>query len=325
MSVTMEDVARAAGVSRALVSLTYRGVGRVSEQTRERILAVGSQLGYRPNLVAARLASRSGNTIGVILLDLHNDLYADVYDGLRSVLDASGKHVVLAVSRADGSRDEQALETLLQSRVDVIISAGLLLPDRAVHRIADTVPIVSVGRDIPGLDSLGTDDFLGAELATKHLIHLGHRDIAFLANPQTDGYRSRLQGYEATMRSAGLTPRAVPSAHSRADAAADAAALLDGAAAPTAVFAHNDQAALGVLDAMALRGLTPDDVSVIGYDNSSISSAPGTALTTVDVHATRIGRASAEVALHRLEHPAAERTVRSWDPTLVVRSTTRPR
>ncbi|WP_211298980.1 LacI family DNA-binding transcriptional regulator [Kineococcus rhizosphaerae] len=324
MSVTMEDVARAAGVSRALVSLTYRGVGRVSEQTRQRILAVGSQLGYRPNMVAARLASRAANTIGVVLLDLHNDLYADVYDGLRSVVDATGKHIVLAVSRADGSGDQQALETLLQSRVDVVIAAGLLIPDRAVHRVAESVPIVSVGRDIPGVDSLFSNDFLGAELATRHLQDLGHRDIAFLANPQTDGYRGRLQGYEVTMRSAGLAPRAIPTAHSRTQAAEDVSVLLDDASPPTAVFAHNDQAALGVLDAMAVRGLTSDDVSVVGYDNSSVSSAPGTALTTIDVHATQVGRAAAEVALARLAAPGAERTVRSWEPSLVVRTTTRP-
>lgn len=319
----MEDVARAAGVSRALVSIAYRGVTGVSDDTREHIFTTASQLGYRPNRVASRLAGRGGNTIGVFLLDLHNDLFADVYDGIRAVTGPAGKHVVLSVSTTDGKLDEFALDTLLQSRVDIVIAAGMLLPDRAVHRFADSTPLVSVTRDVPGVDGALSDNGIGAELATRHLLGLGHTDIAFLANPQTDGYRDRQRGYESAMRTAGHAPRVVPSAYSRTQAAADAIALLEDARRrPTAIFAHNDQAALGALDAMATLGLSREDVSVVGYDNSTISSAPGTALTTVDIHARDIGRAAAEIALERLAAPDGERIVRTSVPTLIERGTT---
>lgn len=321
--VTMEDVAREAGVSRSLVSLAYRGAAGVSAATRQRILDTGRRLNYTPNQVAARLAGRGGNTFGVFLQDLHNDLFADIYDGVREIAEADGKHLVLAVGTIDGSRDAASLQTLEQSRVDVIIAAGLQLADEDALETAGRVPLVSVARIIPGVDSVWSDNHLGARLATEHLISLGHRQVVFLANPPSDGYLDRRRGYFDAMRDAGLRDRVVTTTYARAAAALDAGVVLDGADAPTAVFAHNDQAALGVLDALAVRGLRPGrDVSVIGYDNSSVSRAPGTALTTVDIHSQSLGRNAAVTAMRRLAEPAAQPITHSSMPSLVIRGST---
>lgn len=328
--ITMEDIAEKVGVSRALVSLAYRDLPGVGAETRERILRAGEELGYTPNQVAARLASRGGNTVGVFLQDLHNDLFADFHDGIREALRAAGKQLVLAVGSIDGSYDTEALEALKRSRVDVLIAGGLQLPDAEVQRLARSVPTVCVFRDVPEVDSVTADDLGGARAATEHLIGLGHRDIVFLANPPTDGYRDRRAGYRAAMAAAGLEPRVVESSYDRAEVAEQAGRLLDGAGAgagerarPTAIFAHNDQAALGVLDALALRGLAPGaDVSVVGYDNSSVGRFPGTALTTVDVDGRLLGRIAAEVALLRLADPEAPPVRRTLAPSLVVRATT---
>lgn len=322
---TMEDVAREAGVSRALVSLAYRDAAGVSRATRARILDAGARLGYTHNLVAASLAGRGGNTLGVFLQDLHNDLFADVHDGLREVADAEGLRLVLAVGVLDGSRDAQSLDTLLQQRVDVLIAAGLQLPDGDVRSVANRAPLVCVARAVDGIDSVTSDDRLGARLATEHLLTLGHRDIVFLGNPPSDGYLDRGLGYDATMRDAGLAPRTVVTTYSRHTAAMDAAALLDSAEPPTAVFAHNDQAALGVLDALASRGLHAGrDVSVVGYDNSSVGRFPGTALTTVDVHSRSLGKTAASLALRRLTDPDGARVRVPSLPSLVIRATTGP-
>ncbi|WP_246180063.1 LacI family DNA-binding transcriptional regulator [Kocuria coralli] len=319
----MEDVARHVGVSRALVSLAYRNRPGVSTETRERILHAGRELGYVPNRVAARLAGHGGNTLGVFLQDLHNDLFADLYEGTRAVADEAHKHLVLGVGALDGGRDAEALETLAQSRVDVVVAFGLQLPDTEVRTIAERVPMVCVLRGVADVDSVVSDNRHGARAATEHLIDLGHRRIAFLANPPSDGYMDRRHGYMETIAAAGLRPQVVQTTYSRETAAKDAGALLDGADAPTAIFAHNDQAAMGVLDALALRGLTPGrDVSVIGYDNSSLSKAPGTSLTTVDVDGVALGRSAAELALRRIEAPGAPSEWRTSFPTLVVRSTT---
>lgn len=321
----MEDVAAKVGVSRALVSLAYRGLPGVSERTRQRILQAGRDLGYTPNQVAARLAGHGGNTIGVFLLDLYNDLYADLFEGTREVADAAGKHLVLGVGDIDGSRDGGVLETLRESRVDVIVAFGLLLADAEVLEAARHVPMVCVLRGVAGVDSVVSDNAYGARLATDHLLELGHRRIAFLANPPSDGYMDRRAAYTQTMRAAGLEPQVVETTYSREDAARDAGALLDGVNAPTAIFAHNDQAALGTLDALVSRDLIPGrDVSVVGYDNSSVSRSPGNALTTVDVDGVMLGRGAAELALRRIAHPDAPPEWRTSFPSLVVRATTGP-
>lgn len=323
--VTMEDVAREAGVSRALVSMAFRDAKGVGAETRERILATAERLGYRVNTVASRLASRSTRTFGVFLLDLRLDAYADMFDGIRAVAAEHTTPLILAVGKSDGSLDAQELGNLAASRVDVILATGLLLPDDEVRRINAAVPVVSVARMIGGIDSVSTDNFEGGRLATDHLVGLGHRRVAFLANPQTDGYTGRQEGYLSSMRAAGLAPTVVKSRYSRHEAAADIGPLLSRPPGerPTAVFAHNDQAALGVLDAMAALGLrTPGDVSVVGYDNAQASRAPGTALTTVDVKGQWLGEQAAHAALARATRPAEPATSVVTSPQLVVRSTT---
>jgi DNA-binding LacI/PurR family transcriptional regulator len=320
----MEDIARQAGVSRAAVSIAYRGLDKVSEETRAHIFAVGRALGYQPNRIAAQLASKQSNSLGVFLLDLHNDLFADIYDGIREVAAANGKRLVLAAGATDGSLDQDGIAALLQSRVDAIIATNLLLPDMAVKRFLGAAPFISVARDVQGADSVLADNELGSRLVVDHLVHLGHRRIAMLANPQTDGYRGRQEGYEAAMRHYGLSPRIVPSSYSREVCAADTVRVLDSQDRPTAIFAHDDQAALGVLDAITVRGLRPPEISVVGFDNSSLSRAPGVALTTLDVHSIEAGRIAATLAIERLAHPDRAPVTRMLKPTLIIRGTTGP-
>ncbi|MFJ2620388.1 LacI family DNA-binding transcriptional regulator [Glutamicibacter sp. NPDC087344] len=322
-SVTMEDVARAAGVSRALVSLAYRNAAGVNAKTRERIFQVGRELNYQPNRIAATLASKSQNSIGVFLSDLHNDLFADIFDGLREGFGDSTKQLILAVGSIDGQRDTAALDTLMQSRVDLIVAAGLLLPDSALQGYTSATPMVSTARVAPGADNVYTNNLQGAALATNHLIELGHQNIVFLANPPSDGYLERDAGYRQAMQESGLHAQVIASSYARAQAAADIGEALRSTKRPTAVFAHNDQSALGVLDAAAHYGLkVPEDLSVIGYDNSSSSLVPGLALSTVDIHARELGLRSAQAALARLDDPSAPLQSISIEPSLLVRGST---
>jgi DNA-binding LacI/PurR family transcriptional regulator len=324
-SVTMADVAREAGVSKALVSIAYRGVAGVSETTKRKIFATGERLGYRHNRIAARLRSKESSTFGVFLLELRNDVFADVFDGIREVAERNNKHLVISVGEIDGERDLAALDSLARSRVDVVIASGLLAPDGEIQKFAASVPVVSVMRVIPGVDSVGTDNYLGAQAATRHLLGLGHTRVLFLANPQTDGYLDRRRGYSDLIREHGLEPWVVPSSYSRAEASRDIGPALDSPDRPTAIFAHNDQAAMGVLDALASRGLSvPGDVSVVGYDNSAVSQAPGTSLTTVDIHGRELGSQAARIALRRLADPNMAAVSTLSLPSLVVRRTTGP-
>ncbi|MCW4466366.1 LacI family transcriptional regulator [Glutamicibacter sp. MNS18] len=321
-SVTMEDVARAAGVSRALVSLAYRNAPGVSVKTRERIFRTGRELNYQPNRIAASLASKSQTSIGVFLSDLHNDLFADIFDGLRQGLGDESRHLVLAVGSIDGQRDNAALDTLVQSRVDLIVAAGLLLADHDLATYTSTTPLVSTARVVPGADNVFTNNLSGARQATEHLIGLGHQRIVFLANPRSDGYLERGMGYRQAMGEAGLETWEIASSYARHEAEADIGAVLRSSHRPTAVFAHNDRSALGVLDAARHYGLSvPEDLSVVGYDNSSASRLPGLELTTVDIHARQLGELSAHAALTRLAEPTDALQSISIDPTLLVRGT----
>lgn len=320
-NVTMEAVAKAAGVSRALVSLAYRDAYGVNPETRDHILAIGKKLGYRPNRVAAQLAGKKPLSIGIFLQDLHNSLFADVFDGIRSITDPTGKHTVITVGSLDGSKDIDALETLLENRVDVVIAAGLTAPDAALRRYTKRIPIVSVMRQVGGADNIVSDNFAGAFMATSHLIALGHQNVAFMSNPPSDGYLDRRQGYESAMANAGFAPLVIPASYSRTEVCTVAVRLLTAKDRPSAVFAHNDQAALGVLDAALAVDLKPGvDIAVVGYDNSSLSNAPSTALTTVDVHGFDLGRLAAEAALMRLENADAPCQLLQLTPSLVVRA-----
>lgn len=318
--VTINDVAKAAGVSRALVSIAYRGVAGVSEATAEHIFQVGQKLGYVPNLNAARLASKKLKTIGVFLQDLHNEVFADVYDGIRSVIDKEDMQIVLTVGSAEVGTDSKALEALIAQRVDVVIAAGLTMPNAQLKKFAIRTKLVSVTRTAAGVNSVTANDYEGARLAVSHLIERGHKRIAFLANPQTDGYRERQRGYIDAMTDAGFEEMVQPSTYSRIQAESDAATLLKQK--PTAIFAHNDLAAIGAIDALISAGLKPGkDVAVVGFDNTSLSQAPILALTSVNPHSTQLGEKAAELALRLISGEVPEVEQLELAPELMVRAT----
>lgn len=320
--VTIEDVAKAAGVSRALVSIAYRGVAGVSKQTAEHIFAIGAQLGYVPNTNAARLASKKLKTIGVFLQDLHNEVFADIYDGIRDVI-GPDISLVLAVGAPTPNGDLAALETLIAARTDVIIAAGLTVSEAQLAEVATRANIISVTRQSPVVHSISADDYVGARLAVAHLLALGHTAIGFLANPQTDGYSERLNGYRDAMTENQQEVLVQQSTYSRDDAETDAQALLDRGV--TAVLAHNDSTALGVLDCIVSRRLKPGvDVAVVGFDNTSLSQAPILALSSVDPHSRKLGELAAELALQELEGQAKEPTSMKLEPNLVVRLSSGP-
>lgn len=303
----MEDIAREAGVSRALVSIAMRDAHGVSAATREHILEVARRLGYRHNRVAADLAGRGAGAIGVFVADLHNDLYADVFDGIREILDPSGRRIVLTVGAADGSRDTAGLDGLLEARVGASIGLGVRLPDTELHERAGLGPLVVATRTVPGMLSASSDDVAGAYLATEHLLGLGHRRLAFLANPPGDGYLGRRRGFEQAMTEAGLAPQVHVTSYDPDEVRADARKLLAGEGPagegrPSAILAHNDRAAVAVLGALADLGLRcPEDVSVVGYDGAEAAGLPGIELTTVDGRAHEVGRLAARIALAQVD------------------------
>ncbi|MFK0001732.1 LacI family DNA-binding transcriptional regulator [Paenarthrobacter sp. NPDC090522] len=324
---TQSDVAREVGVSRTLVSFAFRGAPGVSGETKEAIFEAARRLGYRPNAVAADLARKHRSAVGLYLMDIRNEIYADILSGVRTALAQQRNRLILSVSRSADGEDRGALESLIEARVGIIIAATLLDPDHDVHEMARSVSLVSVTRPVEGVDSVYSDDAYGARVATEHLLGLGHTRITHLAGPAYDGHLVRRRAYEQTMRDAGLVPQTVCADDFTQDSGERAAArILDQADRPTALFCHNDQLALGAREAAYARGISiPGDLSLIGYDNSRTARLHGIDLTSVDLHAVQLGEAAGEVALERLANPDGPPADRKFMPQLVLRrSTARP-
>jgi DNA-binding LacI/PurR family transcriptional regulator len=322
--VTQEDVARAVGVSRTLVSFAFRGAPGVSAEMRQTILATAKQLGYRHNAVAADLASKHASAIGLFLLDLRNEVYADIFQGAREAVGDARHRLILSVSRPTGGIDPGSVDSLIEARVGIIIAATFLDTDARVRELAASVPVVNVARRVAGVDSVYSDDWAGARAATEHLISLGHTRIAHITAMPYEGHVDRRHSYVATMENAGLTPEIVTADQYTQHAAERAGAvLLARADRPTAVFAHNDEMALGIREAAHAVGLSvPQDLSIVGYDNSRISQLHGIDLTSVDLRAHELGRAAGTAALKRLASPEAPTLDERYDPRLIVRNST---
>lgn len=319
----MEDVAREAGVSRALVSIAFRNAPGVSVRRRAEILAVADRLGYRPDRNASRLASRRTRALGLYLFNARYDILADVLDGLRTVTDEARYSVVIGISDGSGRRDIPVLQGLIDVRVDAIVLGGCLLPDAEIQRISAECPVIVATRDVPEVDSVCVDDHVGASMATRHLLGLGHRSVAMLVGRGASV--QRVNGYQDTMRGAGLAPRIIETGWDQEDAMRTALGLLTSQERPSAIFCYNDVLAFGVMDALYARGeRVAEDLSLVGYDNSRATRLPSVGLTTVDLKAEESGRRAAQLALKRIEHPDLGRQSDVLAPELIVRTSTAP-
>lgn len=323
---TQSDVAKEVGVSRTLVSFAFRGAPGVSDETKQAIFEAAKRLGYRPNAVAADLARKHRSAVGLYLMDIRNEVYADILSGVRTALPQDRNRLILSVSRSIDGEDHGALESLIEARVGIIIAATLLDSEERIQELARVVPLVSVTRPVEGVDSVYSDDATGARAATEHLIGLGHTRIAHLAGPAYDGHTVRRQSYAKTMRDAGLKPLMLAAEDFTQGAGQRAATeLLSMTERPTAIFTHNDQLALGAREAAYAKGLSvPSELSLVGYDNSRTSGLHGIDLTSVDLHAAELGQIAGTVALERLSNPEAPVADRRLMPQLVVRNSTAP-
>ncbi len=331
---TLEDVAQAAGVSRALVSLVMRDSPRVSIESRRRVTAAATQLGYRPNLMARNLASRKTMTIGVLLNDLHNPWFAEVTDGIHAAAERHGYQLILASGRRSARLESRAIDTFLASRVDGVIVAGCRLPVARLESVAAEVALVSVGRAFtksgtksgtkPGIGTVTTDDADGARMAVEHLHDLGHRRIAHIDGGRGAGAAPRRTGYLRTMRALGLGDNAqvITGDFTEEAGAHGAERLLRGAVLPTAIFTANDLSAVGAIDVIERGGLVvPDHIAVVGFDNTSLAALNHIGLTTIDQPRREMGAVAATMLIDAI-NDRDELTAVLMSPSLVVRRTT---
>jgi len=325
----MEDVARAAGVSRALVSLVMRDAPNVSDHRRKAVLEAAATLGYRPNVLARNLASRRTMTLGVMINDLHNPFFAEAVDGITERADEAGYQLLLATGRKSGAGEAGAIETFLRLRVDGLILTGATLPTSEIVAAASQCPTVLLSRTVrsPDIDTVNNDERVGPRLAVQHLASLGHTRIAHIDGGGGAGATQRRAGYERSMRELGLgeSIEVIGGDYTEQSGAAGAEALLTSDSPPTAIFAANDLSAAGVLDRAEDLGLNvPGDVSVVGYDNTAIAAMHHISLTTINQPREEMGRTAVELVLERAVDKRTTPVRHVVTPTLVARSTSGP-
>jgi LacI family transcriptional regulator len=325
----MMDVAREAGVSHITVSRVVNGHPSVRPETRARVEAAIQKLGYRRNSVARALKSRRSSTIGVVIVG--SDLFElpRILLGVETAAKEAGYWVSLASRQGESSADD--LVETLQRLTDQSVEAIAVVTDRpvaveALSGLVFGVPVAVVMSGSvpnPDLGFVEVDQELGARLAVRHLLDLGHRHIAHLTGAlRTFDARARVDGWQTELATAGAQ-----GARLEGDFSAESGFRLghrlctDDAGLPTAVFAGNDLMAMGALAAFAERGVkVPQDVSVVGFDDMKGSGYLVPALTTVRQDFVHLGRSAIELLVRMLGGEKAER--QKITPELVVRRST---
>jgi LacI family transcriptional regulator len=326
--VTISDVAARAGVGAGTVSRVLNNSPRVRPTTRARVLEAMADLDYRPNPLAQRLSRGRCQTLGIVVPFFTHASAVERLRGVVSALDGSRYDLVLFNVESPVHRDEHFAALTKGGRADGILVLSLRPPDDDLARLVEAgMPIVLVDVKSEGVSSVLTDDVLGGQLATEHLLGLGHERIAFIGeDPANDlGFSAttrREQGYWASLAASGIGGDEALrryGAHDRDVAAGLAADLFALDDRPTAVFASSDVQALGVLAAARAVGLrVPEDVSVVGYDDIEVAAYAG--LTTVRQPLFESGRLGASLLLDALEHGRREPEDHLLPVELVVRA-----
>lgn len=324
---TILDVAERAGVSKSLVSLVMQGSPHVSDDRRSDVLQAAAELGYRPNTMARSLVQQRSYVLGVMLSNLHNPFFADVVDGIEDRALENGYRALLNSGRRVPEREGVALETLLSLQTDGLILAGTLLDLKTIDAAGREVPIVLITRDVRSkvVDSVSGDDKKGSRLAVDYLVALGHTRIAHIDGGRGAGARRRSTGFRKAMEAHGLEPITVPGSYAEDGGMQGVERLVEIGANPTAIFAANDLAAIGALQALFEAGRTvPEDVSLVGYDNAWLAGLQHLSLTTVDQPRHELGATAVELLIERIDGGRTKPRHLVLPPTVVERSTTGP-
>ncbi len=344
---TLDDVAAAAGVSRATAARALGSYGRVSDETRDKVAAAAARLRYRPNTLARSMITGTTQTIGVVVADIDLSFFARAVRGIADTAKAAGLEVLLANSDEDEGKERAAVGVLLEKRVD-----GLIVSPAASHGSSHLVDLVGRGLPLVLLDRgsaevecdvVCVDNQRAAQNATSHLLRLGHRrlaivieresslpaaDLATAAPGPAGAMTSTLRelGWGAALRAAGLEPSEDliwRAAYDRSEAARTTVAGLAQDERPTAILATDETMSLGVLDAITGSGLrVPEDVSVVAFDDAAWTTVLRPPLTVVAQPVYELGALAARRLIARIGGDEGPPEVAMLDTRFILRGST---
>ena len=341
--VTVSDVARAAGVSKATAARTLGGYGAVSDAVRDRVLVAADDLGYRPNALAKTMSTGRSNTLGIVVGDIENPFFAQATRGASDVAAAAGFDLILANSDEDPEIEAKALAVQLAKRVDglLVAPASSVDADNLQPALDSGRPLVLFDRAVSGLevDTVIAANRTGAATLTELLLRAGHRRIAFISTLEhPDGYHlgdellassvaERVEGFVGALTAAGVAdPASFVHLNARREGVENLARrILETDAGVTAIVSSDSLIALGVFRvARALGRRIPDDLSLVAFDDADWTgvSTPGITVMSQPIH--EIGAEAARLLIRRIRGDGAPPVLRVLDQQLIERGSVAP-
>lgn len=341
---TLNDVARVAKVSRSLASLVFQDSPKVSEKSKTAVLKAAEKLGYQPNESARRLKSSSTKSIGVVLTDIHNPYYAQIFYGVENASAESDYKLLIGNSgfQSDDlnqrpaimkTRQIDTIKNIRSQMIDGLICSSLRTTPEELRAASRNLPIVIIGHTpknlIEEFDVVATDEAYAAEKVVGHLVDFGHKRIAHISGGLDHGPSYRSKAFLSEMRKRKLSNSAevLEGAWSQEAGYERTDEILKKKVRPTAIYAANDLIAMGVLARLKEEGLrVPQDISVIAYDDSQYAKLKLADLTSIKESLFEMGRLGFELLTTRLEGKRGTNSPQLLriKPDLVVRSSTGP-
>jgi LacI family transcriptional regulator len=325
--ITISDVAKLAGVSYQTVSRVINNKPEVSPATRQRVLGVIEQTGYRPSGLARGLATSRTATIGMVVPDISNPFFSDIARGIETTAYNRGYNVFLCNTDEDPERELNVLYSLDQKQVDGVVLCGMRQKSPAlldVLALFSAVVMVNRLLDDASYPAVMIDNAGGAREAVRHLLKLGRAAIGFLVGPAFSySAVQRRQGYQEAMNEAGIAidEKRIRYCAPTVDGGECAARkLLQSHPEINALFCHNDLVAVGAIQACKTLGRrVPEDVAIIGFDDIHLAALVTPSLTTCRVPRVEMGRQAISLLLQQIEGEHLDTPIITVSPQLILR------
>ena len=326
---TIYQVAERAGVSLSTVSRVLNGKASVNKVLRERVEKAVEELNYRPNSVARSLANSRTDSVGVLVPELNAPFFGDLMQAVESTLRAADKHVIITVGRNCLETEKDAVEFLISRNCDALIMHAEALTDKYLLELNQSkLPIALVNRQLEGLSEACTtlDNEKGGYIATRHLLELGHKNIAYISGPiEKDDAKLRLEGHKRALSEAGLSINSeliFEGNYTEEDGKLGLLELMARDLPFTALVCANDWMASGAISCARDLGMSlPHDLSIVGFDDVVFAHHVFPRLTTVSNPVANMAEMSAKYILNKV-YGLSNEVKLSFEPTLIVREST---
>ncbi|MGM0876071.1 MAG: LacI family DNA-binding transcriptional regulator [Bacillota bacterium] len=328
MKPTIYDIAREAGVSATTVSKVINNKGRISEKTKAKIMKIMEDLHYQPNVLASAMKGKNTFTIGIIIPDMNNPIYSEYLKLFEAYGRELGFSILICSTNNDPEKEEKQVTLFRQKQVDGFIIASKFKNIEVLKElINENIPLVLFALERPELsiDCVTIDDYLGGYKVTEYLLSLGHRQIGVITEDAICSIE-RVRGYKHALSNVGVeyNENLIYLSNTTIEGAIEQAGkLLDRQNRPTAIFGCNDVLAVGSIMAAKQRGIKiPNELSVIGFDNTFMCKIVEPQLSSVAAPLVEMGRQAMDLLIQKIEKANKVKQRIKMLPDLVIRETT---